>query len=126
MRVVTATRDEPKVVLLESLGLEVGESWYIRTTSNPDAASIFGPVSDATMQGLVIPGPPVYDPGGPVLLVQAIVDGANVGDLEAAAEALGAVIVIAPTQPKDTERVRSLEEAGFDPVSRFYTGVPVS
>jgi GNAT superfamily N-acetyltransferase len=126
LRVVTARRDEPKVALLESLGLQIGESWFIHTTTDPAAASTFGPVSNATLQGLVIPAPPVYDPGGPVLLVQEIVPGVSVEDVSTAGAALGAVIVIVPAPATDAEQVHDLERAGFDPVSRFYTGIPIS
>jgi hypothetical protein len=45
------------------------------------------------------PAPPVYDPGGPVLLADDVADGTDAASLEAEAIRLGAVLPVVPAVP---------------------------
>jgi hypothetical protein len=127
MRVVTARLDTPKVEMLESSGLELAESWWVRPTDGPpSSAPAFGPVSSDGVEALVIPAPPVYDPGGPVLLVTALPEPSAAATVPAVAEECGAVLSILPTKPASPDAVEAARGAGFDEVSRYYTGRPSS
>jgi hypothetical protein len=127
LRVVTARRDAPKVALLESLGLAVGESWWVIAASGERAPEAnYGPIDHAGVTALVIPAPPVYDPGGPVLLTLALDGVVVVPELPAIAANLGAVLVIVSTKPSTPELAEAVGAAGFDEVTRYYVGTPRS
>jgi hypothetical protein len=125
MRIVTARRDTPKVEMLESSGLELGESWWVRPTDGPSSsAPAFGPLSSDGVEALVIPAPPVFDPGGPVLLVTALPEPTAATRIPAIAEKCGAVLSILPTKPASPDSLDAARAAGFDEVSRYYLGRP--
>lgn len=63
LRVVTARRDDAKVAMLESLGLTIGESWWVRVgDASVSSAPTFGPISANGIEALVVPAPPVTTP----------------------------------------------------------------
>lgn len=73
--------------------------------------------------GLFGPAPPVYDPGGPVLLADRVQDGADSAELEAEARRLGAVLLVVPAVP-GTARARELSGRGWRVASDWYLGQP--
>ena len=122
LRVVTARRDDAKVLMLKSAGLSVGESWWVRPGDDrAQDAQIFGPVAAAGIEALVIPAPPVYDPGGPVLLVTSIDSADRVVEVPLLAEEQGAVLAILPCPPI-SDLSRAAQEAGFDETTQYYVG----
>jgi hypothetical protein len=96
-RVVTAHADEDKRAMLAALHLDLAEQWWVRElrpASPPDPPDPPGPpdlpaspgpparswpVTGTGFAGLLGPAPPVYDPGGPVLLVSDLADDADLG-----------------------------------------------
>jgi hypothetical protein len=123
VRVVTARLDTPKVELLVGSGLSVGEEWWIKDIEAAESDAPFGPYEEPFFTLLKIPAPPVYDPGGPVLLVPQVKDASRVGEIEDVAARLGCVIAIVPGSPTAASP-GSLPEFGYDLVSQFYDGVP--
>jgi ribosomal protein S18 acetylase RimI-like enzyme len=125
LRVVTARRDTAKVAMLESLDLSVGESWWVRAVEDPASSEpMFGPLSADGIEALLIPAPPVYDPGGPVLLVTSL---ASVNDVQRVPTIGGersAVLAILPTKPGTPDLTDAAEACGFDETSRYYVGQP--
>jgi hypothetical protein len=70
LRVVTARRDDAKVGMLQSLGLTIAESWWVKVSDvRPVAKATLGPITAHGVEGAMMVAPPVYDPGGPVFLV---------------------------------------------------------
>jgi hypothetical protein len=67
--------------------------------------------------------PPVYDPGGPVLLADDVADGMDAASLEAEAIRLGAVLLVVPVAP-GTARARELSGPGWQVGSDWYVGRP--
>jgi ribosomal protein S18 acetylase RimI-like enzyme len=125
VRVVTAIRDTSKVAMLEKLGLTIGESWYIRTLNNRGSdAPTFGPVEADGIDALVIPAPPVYDPGGAVLLVTSLVSVDAIKWLPDVAAEHGAVLAILPTKPGVPGIAEAADACGFDETTRYYVGQP--
>lgn len=130
LRVVTARRDEPKRDLLVGLGLAVAARWWVKalepTTATATAAT-WGPVDVGGRTALLMPPPPVYDPGGPVCLLGDIASD-EAGTAAARAAEHGAVLAIvqrdgggdggAPPPADDP----ALEAAGFHNPSEFYEG----
>jgi hypothetical protein len=125
LRVVAGRRDMAKVAVLEHLGLTVGESWWIAlAVGDRRSEASFGPVNSDGVAGLVIPAPPVYDPGGPVFLAISVEDVASVPDVPRIAGECGAVLAIVSTTPATPELSEAVSLAGFDEVTRYYVGAP--
>jgi hypothetical protein len=128
LRVVTARRDEPKRDLLVELGLTVAARWWVKELEPASAASAWGPVTLEGAPALIMPAPPVYDPGGPVCLLGDIASD-QAGAAAAAAASLGAVLAIVQRE-RATSAVPSddpaLDAAGFHNPSEFYEGDPAS
>lgn len=126
LRVVTARRDEPKRQLLSELGLVVAARWWVKELDPNREATTWGPVLLGDVEALVIPAPPVYDPGGPVCLLGDLAS-ERAGAAATAAAGVGAVLAIvtrdaATSVPPESDS--ELERAGFHNPSEFYEGIP--
>jgi hypothetical protein len=73
--------------------------------------------------GRLGPTPPVYDPGGPVLLNDDLPGGGSPAAVEAGAAAMGAVLVIVPAAPGAAGE-QELAQRGWTVASRWYVGTP--
>jgi hypothetical protein len=73
--------------------------------------------------GLFGSAPPVYDPGGPVLLADRVAAGADPAQLDAAAIRAGAVLLVVPAAP-GSARARELAGCGWHVASDWYFGPP--
>jgi hypothetical protein len=125
VRVVTANADQPKVKMLRSLGLRLAEQWWVRELK-PGTELTAPPhrVQGPGFAGSFGPAPPVYDPGGPVLLADSTDDDADIAVIESEAAALGAVLAIVPAIP-GTARAGKLQRHGWSVASDWYLGWPV-
>jgi hypothetical protein len=124
LRVVTARLDQPKVALLTSLGLRLWQQWWV----NPLAR----PAPDQRDDGVLVGkgyrvirtvAPPVYDPGGPIGIIQYFTDMASLQEAERVAADDGLVLLIAPVDSTDINS-ETLDRCGFTVASQFYVGVP--
>lgn len=125
-RVVTARRDEPKRQMLLAAGLRVAARWWVRELSPTGDATTWGPVTVGGVEALMIPAPPVYNPGGPVCVLGDVA-ATHAATAAEAAGACGAVLAIvqrdrgvanAPASEPD------LDGVGFHNPSEFYDGTP--
>ena len=124
MRVVTAHADQPKVRLLSSMSLRVVEQWWVKELRPAGQAAGYGRVQGPGFTGTFGPAPPVYDPGGPVLLADRVKDDADIAVLEREAAALGAVLAIVPAPPASA-RSADLQQASWSVAPDWYLGWPV-
>lgn len=124
MRVVTAKADRDKVAMLTVAGLTLAEQWWVKPL-DPTGASETAPgrVTGPGFSGLLGPAPPVYDPGGPVLLVDRLDDDGDLASVEDAAGAMGTVLAIVPA-PTGDARNRDLAERNWTVASQWYLGQP--
>jgi|GEM_PF-2855000 len=106
---------------VEQLGIGVRESWWHRDLDATGPAEL-GEVAVPGGTGRVVPAPPVYDPGGPVLLASDIADLAALRRLEAEAAARGAVVAVLTQAGGDAVRGVMLEGAGYRRTTDFLTG----
>ncbi len=122
MRVVSAQADEPKVEMLIAVGLRLVEQWWVKPVEAIDAAGVSpGRIEGTGFSGILGPAPPVYEPGGPVLLADRIAAGADLSVIEAEAARMGSVLVVMPTEP-GTKRERELRHRDWTVASQWYVG----
>jgi hypothetical protein len=119
-RVVTAAADGPKVALLASAGLALASQWWVKPITPVGPPAPAGRVRGTGFAGRLGPTPPVYDPGGPVLLNDDLPGGGSLAAMEAGAAAMGAVLAIVPAAPDEQE----LAQRGWTVASRWYAGTP--
>lgn len=125
MRVVTAQADRPKVQMLIACGLRLIEQWWVRPVNPASDGEVQpGRVDRAGFSGLLGPAPPVYDPGGPVLLVDRIDPDACSDQIADTAAGMGAVLAIVPAEPGST-LARELEVGEWSVASEWYLGQPI-
>ncbi len=125
LRVVSAKRDVPKNESLEALGLSPIEEWWVKplTPSASGHAHAAGVANGEGFSGHLGPAPPVYDPGGPVLLVRRIEPETSLGAMECDASSWGAVLAIVAQSPTGP-RVKDLGADGYEVASQWFVGVP--
>ncbi len=123
LRVVTAAADEPKVAMLRASSLEPVEQWWVKPVDPAGTPAASGRVDGSGFSGFLGPAPPVYDPGGPVLLIDRVTDGTTTAAIEEGAAALGAVLAVLPV-PVGADREAELRDATFTVASAWYVGQP--
>ncbi len=122
LRVVSANKDLPKDALLESLGLSPVEEWWVKPLTPSGHTATRGAVNGKGFSGHLGPAPPVYEPGGP-LLVRRIDAEVPLAAIEREAASWGAVLAIVmelPSGPRTTELVAD----GYEVASQWFLGVP--
>jgi hypothetical protein len=125
LRVVTARRDEPKRTMLQSLGLTVTERWWVKELDPTGPSATWGPATIGAAPALIIPAPPVYDPGGPVCLLGDM-DTSQAGLAATEAAGLGAVLAIVQRKHDPPATEPELEMSGYHNPSEFYEGDPTA
>ncbi len=123
VRVVTAHADEDKCAMLAALNLELTGQWWVRALL-PAGERPAGQVTGTGFAGLLGPAPPVYDPGGPVLLVSDLTGDADLADVEREAATMGAVLLIVPAAPGSSRSERLASRPGWTVASDWYLGRP--
>ena len=126
LRVVTAQADELKVAMLVAAGLQLVRQWWVKPIEAAEESGVaHGRVDGPGFSGILGPAPPVYDPGGPVLLADEISAEADLSALEEEAARMGSVLVVVPTEPdSDRERERALQDRAWTVASQWYVGKP--
>jgi hypothetical protein len=119
VQVVTAQKDRPKSAMLRAAGLDLVNQWWVKPLAPGPRSAEPGRRSGAGFSGILGAAPPVYDPGGPVFLVQQFDESAPVAAVETAAAEWGAVLAVVPAAP-DTARTAELAAAGFEVASDWY------
>jgi hypothetical protein len=115
--VVAAHRHEAKRAALRAAGLQLDEEWWVRPPDAPteDAA-------DGDHTATLVAAPPVYDPGGPVLMTETVAaDTQAVDGLLAHGARQGAAIVVVPVAAADATRRALLAERDFSIASEWYS-----
>ena len=82
-----------------------------------------GRIEGPGFSGLLGPPPPVYDPGGPVLLADRVTTEVDLAVLAAEATRRGAVLLVVPAAP-GSAHARELAGRGWAVASDWYFGPP--
>lgn len=108
----------------QSLGLRAVETWWHRDLPLVQVRGEGERVELSTVgaRGRLVPAPPVYNPGGPVLLVADVETAAALAAIEAEAAERGATVAVVPQRPDDLMRELLLVEAGYLRTTDFLEG----
>ncbi|CAN5430856.1 hypothetical protein BH11ACT8_BH11ACT8_04920 [soil metagenome] len=117
LRLVVPVAEHERHAAAEAVGLRAVEHWWHRdlpTLLAASPASGAGPaLAVAGAVGRLVPAPPVYDPGGPVLLVTEASSTAALAAIEATAAGRGARVAVVSQHPDDTALRNLLNAAGY-------------
>lgn len=126
LRVVVPVAEVERYDAVRSLGLRAVEHWWHRDLPAPasDGSTQEPAVGDPAMSveqasGRLVAAPPVYDPGGPLLVVTEAASGSALGALETAAARRGARVAVATQDPADPARGDLLTAAGYTLTTAF-------
>jgi hypothetical protein len=105
------------------LGLEAAEIWWHRDLEPGTGLNVVSEEHRLSVVGAeaqLVPSPPVYDPGGPVLLVTSLesVDGLRAAEQSAARR--GARVSVVTQRPSDQPLAELLTAAGYTLTTYFF------
>ncbi|GAA5155515.1 hypothetical protein GCM10023340_41020 [Nocardioides marinquilinus] len=121
VRVVGAAAETERLAAAAVVGLEPAEVWWhrdlppTRVLGEPGAIGLSTPGTT----GRLVPAPPVYDPGGPVLLVTATDSAEALAAVETEAARRGATVSVVSQRPDDLGTELLLVGAGYTRTSVF-------
>jgi len=124
IRFVVPIAEPPRRAAAEAVGLTAVECWWHRDLPALNHSDEYvrqrSDISVDGAQGRLVPAPPVYYPGGPVLLVTGPVSAVALLRIEAAAASEGATVAVVSQNPNDEAMGRLLADAGYMPTTMFY------
>jgi hypothetical protein len=127
LRLVCPVPEEPRTSTASAVGLANVESWWHRDLE--PAADRLPEVDDpvlivAEAKGRLVPAPPIYAPGGPVLLVTQVTSPDSLTGIERAAAQRGACVSVVTHQLGDEQLAELLTSAGYKRTTDYYEGTP--
>lgn len=122
VRVVVPDHDAERRAAVEAVGLRPAETWWHRDLPLVQVRGDGGNVQLRTdgATGRLVPAPPVYDPGGSVLLVTEALTAAGLAAIEADAAERGATVSVVSQKPDDLTLELIAVEAGHVRTTTFY------
>lgn len=129
IRFVVPAFESHRLDAARSVGLLPAECWWHRDIGPSEESGI---TEDSTLrvdgaEGRLVPAPPVYDPGGPVLLVTDVESASALRDIETLASSRGSRVSVVSQEPADAARATLLTEAGYVLTTVFFeSGSPDS
>ena len=114
VRFVAPVAEPARTAAARSLGLGLAETWWHRDLPDPTPASGAAAGLDVPgADGRLVPAPPVYDPGGPVLLVTRVESAAALAAIESEAAARGATVSVISQTAGDDDAAAIARSAGY-------------
>lgn len=127
VRIVCPVHELGRYRLAKDLGLTVAESWWTHDLDPViGAAAGDGQISVDGTAGRLLAAPPVYAPGGPVLILSAVASLESLSAAERQAEAAGSTVAVVPQRADDLDRAQLLSSAGYRRMTDYYDGVPLA
>lgn len=124
LRLVVPVCEARRMEAASQVGLTPVEHWWYRDL--PDRGRVVeregGHDPAVIVEGAVgrlVPAPPIYDPGGPVLLVTEVESAASLGRLETEAARRGASVSVVTQDPTDVGLASILTDAGYALTTAF-------
>ncbi|GEP38167.1 hypothetical protein NPS01_18300 [Nocardioides psychrotolerans] len=106
------------------LGLEPAEIWWHRDLEPFTGLNVVSEDKSISVEGAagqLVPAPPVYDPGGPVLLVTSVTSPDALTRVEQSAARRGARVSVVTQPPSDAALATLLDHAGYTLTTFFFT-----
>jgi hypothetical protein len=123
VRFVCPIPEPDRAALAVELGLKCAETWWHRDlVERPSEFQNDESLQVPGARGRLIPAPPVYAPGGPVLLVTEFHDRRALAELEQDAANHGAAVSVVMQAPEDGGREELLLTIGYLRTCDFYEG----
>lgn len=125
-RFVAPVPEPERRTTAEALGLRHVETWWhhdlplVQVRGEGERVEL----SIAGARGRLVPAPPVYSPGGPVLLVADVETAVALAAIEAEAAERGATVAVVPHRPDDLVRELLLVESGYVRTTDFLEATP--
>ncbi len=124
LRLVVPAHETERLDAALDLGLEPAEVWWHRDLEPPTGLNVVSEDPTITVEGAVaqlVPAPPVYDPGGPVLLVTSVESADALTRVQQSAARRGATVAVVAQDPADTATAALLADGGFVVTTYFFT-----
>lgn len=124
LRLVVPAHETERLDAALDLGLEPAEVWWHRDLEPPTGLNVVSEDPAITVAGAVaqlVPAPPVYDPGGPVLLVTSVESADALTRVQQSAARRGATVAVVTQDPADTATAALLADGGFVVTTYFFT-----
>lgn len=127
LRFVCPVPERARTSTASAVGLANVESWWHRDLE--PAADRVPEVDDPVLivdeaKGRLLPVPPVYAPGGLVLLVTQVTSPDSLMRIEHEAARRGACVSVVTHQPGDEQLAELLTTAGYKRTTDYYEGTP--
>ncbi len=122
VRFVVPVFETERRAAAEAVGLRLAETWWhrdlplVQVRGEGDRVEL----STAGARGRLVPAPPVYDPGGSVLLVSQAETGTALAALEDEAAERGATVSVVSQRADDLMRELLLVDAGHVRTTAFF------
>jgi hypothetical protein len=118
LRLVVPVFETRRMEAASRVGLTPLEHWWHRDLPDVVATVEAEHSEDPTIRvegaaGRLVPAPPVYDPGGPVLLVAAVESASALSRIETEASRRGAPVSVVSQVPSDVRLAALLTAAGY-------------
>lgn len=125
LRVVCPLPEVSRQGAVANLGLSTVETWWHRDLEpDPAPAELAGEsrLDVDCAEARLVSAPPVYAPGGPVLLIDTVATVAALHATEREARRRGAVVAVVSQKPHDQLMADLLEFAGYKRTTEFLEG----
>jgi hypothetical protein len=126
VRLVCPVPERARTRAAVALGMTNAESWWHRDlVPNLHGAPRDDPsLSAAGASGRLVPAPPVYAPGGPILLVFDVDSVETLAAIEQEAATAGATVSVVTQRPADTDLADLLTKARYARTTDFFEWGP--
>lgn len=123
LRFVVPAFERERMDVALDLGLEPAEVWWHRDLEPATGLNVVAEdpaVSVDGAAGQLVPAPPVYDPGGSVLLVTSVESADALTRIQQSAARRGATVAVVAQDPADAATAALLAESGFVLTTYFF------
>lgn len=126
LRFVVPAHERERMDAALTVGLEPVEVWWHRDLEPLTGLHVVSEDHGVSVEGAtgqLVPAPPVYDPGGPVLLVTAVDSADALTRIQQSAARRGATVAVVTQDPADAGTGALLAEAGLV-VTTYFLAAP--
>lgn len=116
LRLVVPAFEQSRLGAAHDVGLSPTEIWWHRDLEPFTGLAVVTEDRTLSVEGAtaqLVPAPPVYDPGGPIVLVTKVESAQSLARVEAASARRGATVSVVSQAPTDADLASLLTSAGY-------------